>query len=98
MVVLCGAGRNFCAGIDTGFLFETMGQLNEQSCPGRLREKFRDFCLYMQDANTAIERFKWPVIAAVHGSCIGQGIDCITACDIRVCRCVAPTSYRCACT
>ena len=26
-----------------------------------------------------------PVIAAVHGNCIGGGIDTITACDIRYC-------------
>ncbi|KAI8526792.1 hypothetical protein RHMOL_Rhmol12G0024100 [Rhododendron molle] len=37
----------------------------------------------MQDAITAIERCRKPVIAAVHGACIGGGIDIITACDVR---------------
>lgn len=39
----------------------------------------------MQDAITAIERCRKPVIAAVHGACIGGGIDIITACDVRYC-------------
>ena len=26
-----------------------------------------------------------PVIAAIHGFCIGAGVDLVTACDIRVC-------------
>lgn len=39
----------------------------------------------LQDAFTAFERCRAPVIAAVHGACIGAGIDMITACDIRCC-------------
>lgn len=39
----------------------------------------------MQDTITAIERCRKPVIAAVHGACIGGGIDIITACDVRYC-------------
>jgi len=37
-----------------------------------------------QDAITAVERFRWPVVAAVHGACVGAGVDLITACDIRL--------------
>ena len=38
-----------------------------------------------QDCFTAIERARLPVIAAVHGCCVGGGVDLITACDIRIC-------------
>lgn len=38
-----------------------------------------------QDAFTAFERCRAPVVAAVQGACIGAGIDLITACDIRCC-------------
>ncbi len=39
----------------------------------------------MQETFTCMERCPQPVIAAVHGGCVGAGVDLITACDIRVC-------------
>ena len=39
----------------------------------------------MQVAFTQIERCRKPVISAIHGSCIGGGVDLISACDIRNC-------------
>ncbi|KAJ3130352.1 putative enoyl CoA hydratase [Nowakowskiella sp. JEL0407] len=39
----------------------------------------------MQNGFTAIEKCKFPVIAAVHGACVGGGVDLISACDIRYC-------------
>lgn len=39
----------------------------------------------MQAAITAVERCRKPVIAAVHGACIGGGVDLVTACDVRYC-------------
>ena len=40
---------------------------------------------FMQDSFSAIETCGVPVIAAVHGACIGGGVDLICAADIRVC-------------
>jgi enoyl-CoA hydratase len=37
------------------------------------------------DCCNAIEECPKPVIAAVHGKCIGGGLDIISACDIRLC-------------
>lgn len=39
----------------------------------------------MQSTITAVDLCRKPVIAAIHGACIGGVIDLITACDIRVC-------------
>jgi enoyl-CoA hydratase len=38
----------------------------------------------MQDSVTSLNELPFPVIAAVHGYCIGAGVDLITACDIRL--------------
>jgi len=39
----------------------------------------------LQDTMSCIERCRKPVIAAIHGYCIGAGLDMVTACDIRLC-------------
>uniref|UniRef100_A0A2N9I5A3 Enoyl-CoA hydratase n=1 Tax=Fagus sylvatica TaxID=28930 RepID=A0A2N9I5A3_FAGSY len=84
VVVLSGAGNHFCAGIDLG----TLGSISDQSVSsdrGRAGEKFRREIKYLQEAITAIERCRKPVIAGIHGACIGGGIDIVTGCDIRYC-------------
>ena len=47
----------------------------------KLEQKIKDY----QDSFTAIEKCRKPVIAAIHGGCIGAGIDMTSACDIRYC-------------
>lgn len=39
--------------------------------------------LKFQDSFTSIERCPKPVIAAIHGACIGGGVDLVSACDVR---------------
>ena len=48
----------------------------------------------MQHTMTAIARCPKPVIAAVHGYCIGAGVDLVTACDIRLASANAVFSVR----
>jgi enoyl-CoA hydratase len=42
----------------------------------------------------AIEECKKPVIAAVHGKCVGAGLDIISSCDLRFCTQDAEFSLR----
>ena len=48
----------------------------------------------MQDSITSLAQLEIPVIAAVHGYCIGGGIDLISACDIRLASADAVFSVR----
>lgn len=50
--------------------------------------------LRMQQAITAVADCPKPVIAAIHGYCIGGGVDLITACDIRLASADARLSVR----
>lgn len=80
--ILSGEGRHFTGGMDLA-AFSDIARLFENE-PGRAAYAMRDLILKLQDAFNAIERARFPVIAAVHGACIGAGIDMITACDIRL--------------
>ena len=50
--------------------------------------------LRLQDSVTAVAQCPKPVIAAVHGYCIGGGVDLIAACDIRLASADAVFSVR----
>ncbi|HEX3334093.1 MAG TPA: crotonase/enoyl-CoA hydratase family protein [Acidimicrobiales bacterium] len=50
--------------------------------------------LRLQDSITAVARCPKPVVAAVHGYCIGGGVDLIAACDIRLASADAIFSVR----
>lgn len=80
--VISGEGRNFTGGMDLS-AFGDIAKLFEQE-PGRAAHAMRQTILALQDAFNAIERAPFPVIAAIHGACIGAGVDLITACDMRV--------------
>jgi enoyl-CoA hydratase len=84
VIVISGAGKPFTSGIDLAML-ASIGAHIKDDCDGRSREKLRRLILDLQDTLTSIERCRKPVIATVHGACVGGGIDLITACDMRYC-------------
>ncbi|KAM0749496.1 ClpP/crotonase [Meredithblackwellia eburnea MCA 4105] len=51
--------------------------------PARTALLLRDHIRHLQNCVSAIENSSKPVIAAVHGICIGAGLDIISACDVR---------------
>lgn len=83
VILLSGNGRHFCAGIDLELLMQVAQ--SAQKCEGRKREKLRRQVLDLQAPINAIEQCSKPVIAAVHGGCIGGGVDIVSACDMRYC-------------
>ncbi|MBL8519371.1 MAG: crotonase/enoyl-CoA hydratase family protein [Betaproteobacteria bacterium] len=83
VAVLSGHGKHFCSGIDIAMLAGIADQVDDD-CEGRKREKLRRVILDLQDTLTSLERCRKPVIAAVHGACVGGGIDLICAADLRL--------------
>lgn len=82
VAIIRGEGKHFTGGMDLA-TFGNVAALFENE-PGRAAYAMRDMILRLQEAFNAVERARFPVIAAVHGACIGAGIDLITACDLRL--------------
>jgi enoyl-CoA hydratase len=82
VVVLSGAGKHFCSGIDLSLLMSIRQEV-QAACEGRMREKLRRLIFKLQAPINAVERCSKPVLAAVHGGCLGAGLDLIAACDMR---------------
>lgn len=84
-IIFSGAGdKLFCAGIDLQMLMSTNEKTNDK-CEGRKREKFRKLLLDFQEIITTFEKINKPVLSAIHGACIGAGLDMIVATDMRYC-------------
>jgi enoyl-CoA hydratase len=71
VVLLSAAGRGFCAGVD----------IKELARDSKLITKVNRGCF---DTFAAIHDCAVPVIAAVHGFCLGGGIGMVGSCDIIV--------------
>jgi enoyl-CoA hydratase/carnithine racemase len=88
-VVIRAEGESFTAGLD---LKEAGALLIGNGADDR--ERLRQKILELQESNNAIERCRKPVIAAVHGHCLGGGVDLLSACDIRLASADALFSIR----
>jgi enoyl-CoA hydratase/carnithine racemase len=70
VVVVRGRGRSFCAGLDLD-MFAAEGMS-------------REFYARQERAFRLLETMDKTVIAAIHGHCLGGGVQLAAACDIRV--------------
>lgn len=77
-VLLSGEGRSFCAGLDFGTVMAD---------PARVQQVFGDVGAdgtnLFQEAPWAWRRLSVPVVAAVHGHCLGGGLQIALAADYR---------------
>mgnify|MGYP002629831224 CR=1 FL=1 len=80
VVILSGNGKHFCAGLDLAMFSKLKGASSD---PARQSDEFRRNVLRMQDNLSAIERCRKPVLAAIHNTCIGGGVDLVCCCDMR---------------
>lgn len=80
-IVVAGRGPAFTVGIDLGMLMSVMPTgPSDAAAKQALYRKIKE----LQDTMTAFEECPKPVVAAVHGWCLGAGVDLITAVDIRL--------------
>jgi enoyl-CoA hydratase len=80
-VVLAGNGKHFCAGLDLDMFSDGLHGSDED--PARRAEGFRQTVLRLQGNLNAIEKCRKPVLAAIHKTCIGGGVDLTCCCDMR---------------
>lgn len=82
-VIVAARGPHFSVGLD---LVQMGAELGPLMAGGLARERRRlfDKVAEMRRGFDAIEASRLPFIAAVHGACIGGGLDMIAACDVRL--------------
>lgn len=91
VIVLSAEGKHFSSGMDISVFMQ--GALGDDDNNRELQaEHFRHSTKILQDAFTALENARIPVLAAIQGACVGGGIDMITACD---CRYATKDSFFC---
>jgi enoyl-CoA hydratase len=82
-IVISSTGKHFCAGMDLAVFTGGMGGGMAQGEVGRMRANVRLGVHRLQDSFSSLERARMPVLAAVHGGCIGGAVDMASACDMR---------------
>ncbi len=97
-VVLAARGLHFSVGLDLKAMGGLLGGSGGRdgsptSMASRARDARREI-LRLQSAICAVAECPKPLIAAVHGYCIGGGVDLIAACDIRLASADAVFSVR----
>jgi enoyl-CoA hydratase/carnithine racemase len=76
-VVLRGEGSVFSAGVD-------LDELGSMAAAGGDRDTLRPFRNVFLDAANLCEEIPKPVIAQLHGSCVGGALEVALGCDIRI--------------
>ncbi len=76
-IVLSGNGKSFCAGLD-------MSSFSKPATTASLTERVYGNANKYQHVVMQWRRLAAPVIAAVHGACVGGGLQFASAADIRV--------------
>lgn len=79
VVIVSGEGDSFCAGLDFASVFQKPSGIVK----GFLPVPWRGTNLF-QEAPWAFRRIPAPVIAAVHGHCLGGGLQIALAADFRI--------------
>lgn len=91
VIILAGRGDAFSVGIDINMLASL--QPSGASTADANRNLY-ELILRLQETASCLAKASKPVIAAIHGYCLGAGVDLIAACDIRLASANAIFSIR----
>ncbi len=91
VIVVAGRGPAFCVGIDINMLAGLQPTGDSQA---EANLKLYETIRRLQETNSVFAKSPKPLIAAVHGYCLGEGINLISACDIRLASSDAVFSIR----
>jgi enoyl-CoA hydratase len=80
-VALCAEGPAFSVGLDLKSMADLIGG-GEMDAASRMR--FFEDIKRLQGSISSVADCPVPVIAALHGWCVGGGVDLASACDVRV--------------
>lgn len=93
-VILRGDAKVFSYGLDLAAAFKDWGPAFAGTGLAAGRTDLWTMVRRIQADVTAVASCAVPVIAAIHGWCVGGGVDVITACDLRICTADARFSVR----
>lgn len=94
VVVLAARGPAFTVGLDLKAMGPLLMQTNGHGSGVEQHRRLYREIKRMQAAISAVADCPKPVLAAVHGYCLGGGLDLITACDLRLASAEAVFSVR----
>ena len=86
VLIISSTGKHFCAGMDLSAFDNGVANIPKEKRPdnARIGEALYRSAKELQEYISKLEKIRVPVIAAIHGGCIGGAVDLVTACDIRL--------------
>lgn len=84
VIILRGEGKSFCAGLDLTPENELFSVVNGPQGASQKIMFYREV-KKVQAIHTRLDRLIKPTIAAIHGHCLGAGLEMVLCCDIRLC-------------